>query len=311
MSGASGQELTPGTLVDGRYRVTATIARGGMGAVYDALDMRLERAVALKLLRPELAAEQEARKRFEREALMAARLGHPNIAQVLDFGRLGDGTSFMVMERVPGETLARLLERERRVVPLRAADIVRQGLEGLEAAHAAGIVHRDIKPGNVMTLREAGGRDVVKVLDFGVARLMETQAYTRLTSTGVIVGTPAYMAPEQARGDAVDARTDVHAMGVLLYCLVAGRKPFDGDVVSILEGVLHRAPPPLGDLAPASPPGLVAIVERALRKDPLQRFASAADMARALAGLSVERPASVQRTSLMPAWESPAVTVNA
>ncbi len=288
MSVAS-KSLAPGTLVEGRYRVVGTLAEGGMGAVYDVLDERLDRPVAMKVLRRELADEQEARRRFEREARLVAKLGHPNIAQVLDFGHASDGASYLVMERVPGETLSKILERDKRVEPMRAAEIVRQALDGVAAAHATGIVHRDIKPGNVMVFRVgASARDMVKVLDFGIASFVTTQTYTRLTHTGVIVGTPAYMAPEQARGEPVDARTDVYAMGVLLYCLLAGRKPFQGDVAAMLEGVLFSEPPPVASFADVSPE-LAAIVARAMRKGPATRFGTASEMSLALASLLPER----------------------
>ncbi|MFO0708730.1 MAG: protein kinase [Sandaracinus sp.] len=304
---ASSPSVGAGTLLGERYRVGAVIARGGMGAVYEGVDERLGRAIAVKVLRSELAREDEAAKRFEREALTVARLGHPNVAQVLDFGRSAEG-AYLVMERVPGTTLSKLLERDARVAPLRAAELCRQVLDALASAHAAGVVHRDIKPGNVMVFSSgASGGEIVKLLDFGIARMMETQAYTRLTGTGAIVGTPAYMAPEQARGEGVDARTDVYAVGVLLYCLLSGRRPFRGDVVAMLEGVLYGEAPSLGALVPDAPPSLIGIAERAMRKDPGRRFQSAAEMAQALGELLAassephegERASRVGRTSLL------------
>ncbi|MBX7196908.1 MAG: serine/threonine protein kinase, partial [Sandaracinaceae bacterium] len=305
-----------GTLLGDRYRLGAVIARGGMGAVYEGVDERLGRPVAVKVLRAELSSEEEAAKRFEREALLVARLAHPNVAQVLDFGRSAEG-AYLVMERVPGTTLSKVLEKEKRVSSQRAAEIGRQALEALASAHAAGVVHRDIKPGNVMVFSSgASGGEIVKLLDFGIARMMETQAYTRLTGTGAIVGTPAYMAPEQARGESVDARTDIYGMGVLLYCLVSGKKPFTGDVVAMLEGVLYGEAPSLHTLVPDALPGLVAIVERAMRKDPARRFQSASEMAQALAPLAAgiskqtmlpEHSGRVERTSLLtPEQLSPA-----
>jgi serine/threonine-protein kinase len=306
--------ITAGTIIGGRYRVGSLIAKGGMGSVYGGVDERLGRDVAIKVLLRDLAQEREASTRFEREAMLVARLGHPNVAQVLDFGHVADGSAYLVMERVPGETLAQVLTREGRVAPPRAAEIVRQVLDALAAAHAAGVIHRDIKPGNVMVFRPGAEREVAKLLDFGIARMTETDAYTRLTGTGAVMGTPAYMAPEQARGEAVDVRTEVYAVGVLLYCLLAGRKPFSGDVVAMLEGVLYSDPPALAALAPEASLELVAVVTRAMRKDPANRFQTAAEMASALAALAPApggRISRVDRTAMLEGASPPPAAVHA
>lgn len=277
--------LAPGVVVGGRYRVTGVLATGGMGAVYDAIDARLDRAVALKVILRDLVEDPEIVARFEREARAAAKLSHPGIVQVTDLGRTDDGLGYLVMERVVGETLHAIVSRGP-LAPRRAADLVEQALGAIAAAHGAGIVHRDLKPGNLMIVPLGAGREAVKVLDFGIARLSESEGYTRLTRTGVILGTPSYMAPEQARGRAVDARTDVYAMGVILWYLLTGKRPFGGaDVSEIVDALLSQTPPRADAARPDVPAALADVAERAMRKDPDARFASAEEMGRALAAL--------------------------
>lgn len=276
--------LAPGTRIAQRYRITGLIAQGGMGAVHEAVDERLGREVALKTLRSELATDDTEVMRFEREAQMSARLSHPGIAQVLDFGRTHDGLLYLVMERIRGETLAALLTREKRVLPVRAADIVEQALSALASAHAEGILHRDLKPGNLMIVSTGSGREVVKVLDFGIAHRMDGGTITRLTQTGVILGTPAFMAPEQARGEALDARVDVYAMGVLLWCLLTGQKPFVGEsMAETIHAVLSLVPPRADQVVPGIPHALASVADVAMQKDRAHRFVDANAMAHALA----------------------------
>ncbi len=278
--------LQPGALIARRFRCTGLIARGGMGAVYAARDERLDRQVALKVLRSELGEDPVLIARFQREAIAAARLAHPGIAQVLDFGTTDEGLSYLVMELIQGETFSALLTREKRLAPHRAADLVEQALGALASAHDAGIVHRDLKPGNLMVVPTGASRETVKVLDFGIAQIADGEAYTRLTRTGIILGTPAYMAPEQAMGRGVDARTDVYAMGVILWCLLTGQKPFTGaDMASVLEALLHSVPPRADQLASGVPPELASIAELAMQKEPERRFQSATAMAQALVAL--------------------------
>lgn len=280
--------LAPGTRIANRYRITGLIAHGGMGAVHEAVDERLGRDVALKTLRSEHAADGTEVMRFEREAQMSARLSHPGIAQVLDFGRTSAGLLYLVMERIRGETLASLLTREKRLLPLRAADIVEQALSALASAHAEGILHRDLKPGNVMVVPTGNEREVVKVLDFGIAHQMDGAAFTRLTRTGLILGTPAFMAPEQARGEPLDARVDVYAMGVLLWCLLTGQKPFVGEsMADTIDAVLHVVPQRADRVVPGIPHALAAVAEVAMQKNPSQRFVDANAMAHALASARV------------------------
>jgi len=270
--------LQPGARL-GPYVILGPAGRGGMGEVYRARDTRLDRTVALKVLPSELVRDAAARRRFEREARAAAALSHPHICTLLDIGRQDD-TDFLVMEFVDGDTLAHRLARE--TLPLRESlHIGIEIAEALVAAHVAHIVHRDIKPGNVM-LRPDG---VVKVLDFGLAKVAPiaadggdtTQALS--TRAGLIVGTVAYMSPEQARGQDVDARTDVWSLGCVLYELAAGRPPFAGtSTTDVLAAVLQSDPVPLPVIDATIPAELQRIVSKALKKDRSERYQTAQDL---------------------------------
>jgi serine/threonine-protein kinase len=266
--------LAPGTEL-GSFEIVRLLGIGGMGEVYAARDRQLNRSVALKVLRADLA-KPHRHARFEREALAASALNHPNICHTYSRGETSDGRPYIAMEYVEGETL-----NQRLVEPLSLADaldIAIQIASALAAAHSAGIVHRDIKPGNVIVRPDR----VVKVLDFGLAKFVasattftppgQTQS-TADTVSGSLVGTPDYMSPEQARGHNVDARTDIWALGALLYEMVAHRPPFTGSTrADVLVSVLDHEPAPLTDLAPHVPPELQRIVRKALRKDPEQRY---------------------------------------
>jgi predicted ATPase len=275
--------LAAGTVLAGHYRVEARLGGGGMGVVYLARDARLGRCLALKLLPPELARDRERVLRFEQEARAASALNHPSICVVYELGRTDDGRPFIAMEHVEGETL-----RERLAsgpLPLEEAiSAVRQAAEALEVAHRAGIVHRDVKPENLM-LREDG---YLKVLDFGLAKLVEgrggeSTAPTVQTASGVVVGTVCYMSPEQARRQPVDARTDVWALGAVLYELVCGAAPFAGETnADVLAAVLRAEPEPLSARRAGVPPELERIVHRALHKVADERLASAGELAREL-----------------------------
>ena len=258
----------------GAFRVIGWLGEGGMGLVYDAIDTRLGRPVAVKTIRQENIDSARARDRLRQEARLAATVNHPNICQIYEIGE-ADGQLFLVMERLDGESLAVRLERG----PLPLSDAVRIGLEvlnGLEALHLRGIVHRDLKPANVFLTRYG-----VKLLDFGVARpVNDDDAETRLALTvpGTIVGTPKYMAPEQVQGRLVDARTDLFATGAILYEMLAGRAPFEGtSLVALADKILRSDPPALG-----GSPGIAAadrVIHRALAKAPEARYATAAAMA--------------------------------
>jgi serine/threonine protein kinase len=274
-----------GREIGGRYRILAKLGEGGMGAVYRGEQMSLKRTVAIKLLRPELSADAALVRRFNTEAELAARLSHPNTVNIYDFGQEPDGTLYIVMELVDGRSLRQVLTAEGALPPGRALAIVQQLAASLADAHARGIVHRDLKPDNVMLSARGKDRDVVRVLDFGIAKLREDgrataqalQGGNALTQAGDLVGTPQYMAPEQIRGEAVDGRTDVYALGAMLYEMLTGRLPFEGtSVMAILSKHLLDTPEPPSRRRPdlGIPVTLDALVMSALAKDPAQRLAS-------------------------------------
>jgi predicted ATPase len=271
--------LAPGTTL-GRYTVRRPLGAGGMGEVYLAFDPELERAVALKILPADLAGDAGRVARFVREAKAASALNHPNILTVFDAGT-HDDTRFLVTEFVDGRTLRTWLDEGRPDVQ-QILDVVAQAASALSAAHEAGIVHRDVKPENLMLRRDG----LVKVLDFGIAKLtatpsLDTGASTaaQATKPGAVLGTVRYMSPEQASGAAVDARSDVWSLGVVLYELVAGRPPFAGaSPIATLAAILERDPEPIERVATHAPASLVGVVERALRKRPDERTASAAEL---------------------------------
>ena len=281
-------------LLGGRYRLGAVIGQGGMAEVHRGRDVRLGRDVAIKLLRPELARDPSFQGRFRREAQSAASLNHPSIVAVYDTGedRGEDGnarevTPYIVMEYVEGRTLRDVLASEGRLMPQRAMEITAQVCAALEQAHRAGIVHRDIKPGNVM-LTPSGE---VKVMDFGIARAV-TGSQT-MTQTAAVIGTAHYLSPEQARGEHVDARSDVYSTGCLLYELVTGAPPFSGDTpVAVAYQHVREDPVPPSGVEPEVPASVDAIVLKAMAKNPANRYQSAAqmraDLERALAGQPVE-----------------------
>ncbi|HJL15175.1 MAG TPA: protein kinase [Sandaracinaceae bacterium LLY-WYZ-13_1] len=280
----------------GRYRVERMLGAGGMGAVYAGVQVDLGRPVAIKVLRPELSQDAAIVKRFKREAELAASLSHPHIAQVTDFG-VADGRAFLVMDLLEGEPLSGVLEREGRLAEARVRRVALQILSALEAAHARGVVHRDLKPENVFVQR-ASGMELVKLLDFGIARMLDADA--KMTQTGAVLGTPAYMSPEQARGRDVDARSDVFSAGAVLYEALAGRRAFEGtNYHELMFAVVEQTPPALDALEPPVSPGFAAVIARAMHKDPHARFGDAGAMraaVEALNGLSEEAPPSGVRS---------------
>jgi serine/threonine-protein kinase len=265
-----------GTVVADRYRVERVLGHGGMAAVYLAQDQELARPVALKLLAEHLSADPSFHGRFLREAQLAARLSHPNVVHVYDVGDEG-GRPYIVMEYVDGKTVAADLEERRRFGPAEAVAVALQVCAGLEAAHAAGLVHRDIKPQNLLR----NGDGIVKVADFGIARSLEA---TRYTEQGSILGTAAYLAPEQAAGEEVTAAVDLYALGVVLYELLTGTPPHNGETLpELLIKQREQGITPVRDLAPEVPVELEAAVMHALARNPDFRPASAAAFAAELA----------------------------
>jgi GAF domain-containing protein/predicted Ser/Thr protein kinase len=221
----SGSAISVGAVVDQKYRVDALIGQGGMGAVFRAWDLRLERPVAIKVVRAHLIADPDSRMRFRRESQIVARLQHPSIVTVFDYGNLADGAAFLVMEFVDGEDLRQLLKREGKLDPARMARLVTGIAGGVDIAHQSGVYHRDLKPENILLPKSGTGP---KVVDFGVAKMREPGDGSTISLAGTIVGTPAYMAPEQLRGEAVDARADVFSLGVMAYEMVTARLPYTG-----------------------------------------------------------------------------------
>lgn len=286
----------PGTVLAERYELGEVLGRGGMGAVYAGIDQRLGRPVAVKLLLDALTEDRTVTLRFEREARAAGSLSHPAIAQVYDYGRCtgpaGESLQYIVMERIDGRTLGRVLAEGGKMPLSRALPLMAQLLSALGTAHAARVVHRDLKPGNVMIVRDpASGEERVKIIDFGIAAFKESDAYTRLTQTGMILGTPSFMSPEQALGQPSDARSDLYAAGVLSFCMLTGQKPFaHADLGELVRAVLLERPPRIDTLAPEIPAAIADVVARALEKDPVLRPASAAEFLRALPSFDATTP---------------------
>jgi serine/threonine protein kinase len=273
--------------VAGRYQVERTLGGGGMAIVYLALDSELGRSVALKVLADNLADDAELRHRFVREARLAARLSHPNVVRVYDAGE-EDGWPFIVMECVEGESLAELVRREGRLDPALVADLGAQACTGLEHAHRAGLVHRDVKPANLLMTEDG----TLKVADFGIAHAV---GGTRVTAVGTVLGTAAYLSPEQALGEAVTPASDLYSLGTCLYELLAGKPPYEHETLGELFSRRESGPPPpLRDV----PRELEAAIRQCLERDPGERPASAAELARMLAGaFPASTPTAVTKVS--------------
>lgn len=295
-----------GDLVRGKYRVQRVIGDGGMGSVFEARHEALDSVVALKFLHADLARRPGLAARFAREARVAAAIQSPHVTRVNDVDTTEDGTPFIVMELLQGQSLASLLSKEPggRLSPDEAIDITLQILSGLEAAHGRGVVHRDLKPDNVFVTPSPGG-PVIKLFDFGIAKVRESKEFNRgLTHAGILMGTPEYMAPEQLYSAAgVDHRADLYSLGVMLFEMLSGELPAQGEsaaaiVAQVQQGLGKR----LEDLVPGLPPGLVAVTRTALSPDPDQRFESAyamrQELARYAGNLSHAGQLAASRTSI-------------
>ena len=314
---AQSEPLTTGRILRATYEIGTVLGRGGMGAVFLARHLRLPgKQVAIKVLHGAESLSPEVAVRFRREAEIASRLGHPNIVEVLDFDTLEDGTPFMVMEYLRGESLSRRLRRQKQLPLGDVFSIARQMGAALQAAHRAGVVHRDLKPGNVVLVpTEAGGvvGERVKLLDFGISKLIDSRTVQTLDS--VLMGTPQYMAPEQAMGhnSDVDARTDLFAFGCMVYEMIAGRPPYSGDnVAELIYQIVHVEPEPLLSLAPGTPAHVVTAIARAMAKRPADRYPDVGAFILDLTGsplqtLSVAQPVRVP-TVAPPAHVEPVPT---
>jgi serine/threonine-protein kinase len=272
------QDLVGRVVID-RYLIEAELGSGATGTVYRGRHVRLGRNVAIKVLHEDFVHNRTMLARFRREAEAAARLHHPNVSSVLDVGETPDGHQLMVMDLVEGRSLGELMETwlgQERIIHL-----VRQILQGLEHAHGAGLVHRDLKPDNVIVELDQHGKEVPRIVDFGIATLRtdEAAAMNRLTETGMLLGTPLYMAPEQAKGEIVDHRADLFALGVILFEMLSGTTPFEGSAMEVVIANMNEDVPAIASRAPHAnaDPVLELFMRRLAARDPARRFASAQD----------------------------------
>jgi serine/threonine protein kinase len=278
-----------GRVLAGQFRIDTLLGQGGMGMVYRGVQLSVNRAVAIKLITGSAPNQAELVQRFRREAEATARLSHPNTVRLFDFGVTDSQELYMVMELLTGSDLSVHLQEGQPLPLTEALQITRQVLQALSEAHALGVVHRDLKPGNVFLAHVHGGEIVAKVMDFGIAGIEQARETPKLTMTGAVLGTPAYMSPEQAQGLPVDARSDLYSLGVMLFEMLTGRPPFEADtVVSLLLAHVTKPPPRLADMRPSFPQLVAAqsVLDHLLAKSPDQRFPSAAAALEAIDALA-------------------------
>jgi serine/threonine-protein kinase len=274
-----------GSIVAERYHILKKLGEGGMGTVYLAEHVKMGRKAALKVMNPGMHADSDAIARFNREAANASRLNHPNICGIYDFGETPEGLIYLAMEFIEGESLTSLIEKNGALAPPRAAAIIHQAADALAVAHDAGIVHRDLKPDNIMIAKGRDNTDLVKVVDFGIAKASSSDAQ-KVTKTGLVVGTPEYMSPEQLSGDKLDGRSDIYSLGLVAFNCLTGKLPFASN--SAQEAMIMRltdAPKTLSETRPdvAWPDELQAVMDRALSRDVATRYQSAAEFGREMA----------------------------
>jgi tetratricopeptide (TPR) repeat protein/predicted Ser/Thr protein kinase len=290
-------QLTPGTSIGSRYEIVRLLGQGGMGAVYEAHDKELERQVAVKVIRADMAANPEILRRFKQELILARQITHKNVIRIFDLGQ-ADGIKFITMEYIEGENLQAVLRRKKKLEPAEGANILAQVCRALEAAHNEGVIHRDLKPQNIML--DKTGR--AYVMDFGIARSMLGAG---MTQTGALIGTPDYMSPEQAKGQALDARSDLFSIGIIFYEMLSGQVPFDADTtMGKLWKRTNEPARPLDELDKSIPKPLSGLVRKCLEIDPQKRFASAGELLRQIE--SWQGPAAGTRIIAPPATALPA-----
>ena len=281
---ASGSTDLVGSIVADRYHIMKKLGEGGMGQVYLAEHVKMGRKSALKVMHPGMKADVDAISRFNREAANASRIAHPNVAAVYDFGETPDGLIFLAMEFVDGPPLTSIIEQQGALPPKRAADIIRQTADALAVAHDMGIVHRDLKPDNIMVAKTRDGGDLVKVVDFGIAKAAGNEAQ-KVTKTGLVVGTPEYMSPEQLAGDKLDGRSDIYSLGLVAFNMLTGKLPFPSE--SAQESMIMRLtdkPKPLAEMKAdrSWPADVQAVMDKALERDANARYQSATEFGMAL-----------------------------
>jgi serine/threonine-protein kinase len=273
-----------GSIIAERYHVLKKLGEGGMGQVYLAEHVKMGRQSAVKVMNPAMVHDADAIGRFNREAANASRINHPNVAGIYDFGETPEGLVYLAMEFIEGETVTDIVKANGALPPQRAAEITRQAAEGLHVAHGMGIVHRDLKPDNIMVSKDRDGLDCVKVVDFGIAKAQGSESQ-KVTRTGMVIGTPEYMSPEQLAGDKLDPRTDLYSLALVAFNMLTGQLPFPGDTAQTSMIMrLTEKPKRLMDMRPDLqwPPEVQAVMDKALEREASKRYASAREFGRAL-----------------------------
>jgi len=308
IEGEGSSDPLVGKTIDGRYYVEKILGEGGMGLVYRGKHTILNKPLAIKVLRPDVSRDEEIISRFKQEAQSASSIGNQHIIDISDFGNLPDGSTYFIMEFLDGSDLTKVIETQSPVAPNRIVHIAKQLCDALGAAHDAGIVHRDLKPDNIYLVRRGGDSDFVKVLDFGIAKVGGTSS--KLTRAGQVFGTPHYMSPEQCAGTGVDHRTDLYAIGIILYEMVTGRTPFDADnLMGILTKHLYEAPIAPSQIRPDCPPELEAIIIKCIAKKQDERYQNCRELLEDMKRIEAGMPAlaSSSTYSQVPAIPNPSM----